>query len=114
MPESKNLKMPRRSRDAVVEIVANPRGMQATHADQREVTSVGANVWLRRNEAGRSFEFLADGIGRLWSVGSPPRFSFANLARGERTDLDVKPLAHSRLRSSPRSWVRGIVSPRSH
>ena len=41
-------------------------------------------------------------------------FGGANVRLGEVADLDVERMAHSRLRSSERTWAMGVVRPRSH
>jgi len=114
VPESQNLELCGHVCDTVVEVVPNPCEVQPTNAGQGKIPSACANLRLSGNQTGSALEFLADGIGRLRSIGSPPRLSLSNLPGREFADLDVKRLAHSRLRSSPISCVSGMVSPRSH
>ena len=103
MPERHNLELLWLFCDAVVDVVPNSGEVQAANAYQREVSGACANMGLHGEKTGDSLDLLPDGVWRLRPVESPPRLGLANLFGCELADLDVQRLAHSRLRSSPRS-----------
>ena len=103
MPERHNLELLWLFHDAVIDVVPNSCEVHAANAHQSEVSCTGANMGLDGEKTGDSLELLADGVWCLRPVESPPRLGLANLSGCERADLDVKRLAHSRLRSSPSS-----------
>ena len=114
MPESQNLELFGHGYHAIVDIVADACKMKAAHAQQADIPSTCSDLWLRREKRGSSFKFLSNGIRRFRPVEAPPGLSCENLSCRKRTDLNLERLAHSRLRSSPRTCAIGIVSPRSH
>ena len=114
MPERENLELSGHLYQAVVEIIANPCEVQATHAGQHHISSASSDLRVDPNEGRNPIEILSNRIRRLGSVDAPPVLSRANLSGGEEADDNLERLAHSRLRRSERSCLIGMVSPRSH
>jgi hypothetical protein len=97
---------------SIVEVVMDPRQVDPPDTLEIGIKSSRAYVGLRGDESKGTFELLANGIGRIWTVFPPPLVGFFDLASSSLCDTNRQPLGQSREPSLIMTSAPSTTSPR--